>query len=486
MEHRTDVFWNELNALTPAAGPLPAAAHERLHRAVCARVHAELADHAQQAPARPVQQTPAQPVQQPVRQAPAQPPVRQAPAQPAPVQQPPAQQAQPAAARGETFGDTTRTSIIKNFLIKMAPGAQQADSQALNMGKEQFQQFFGKTAAVVPDASGRLRDPGRKKRGLFGLGKAEDTGAFVPINVSLGGRREEAEPEAPAAPAPAPAAPEPRAEQYAENYKEEYETENYEEEYTGEFGDTSLGYTGDPGEQAGTQTLHLADTGEFTGAYDPQPRRGGLFGGLFGSRAAPRPAQQEDPGDTYASFHLEESTTGTLPDLMPAPQKTVYHSRQFPAQGRTAAPITKEMPDAPASTGTLGSLRDALRAPARSGATGTIYRKKRNTVEFTPGQNKKAAPAPVQDPDSPVVEPVGEPVMTSTGVIVPQPVCQQTPPGPKHRPPPAFRRSFRTTRARARARTRWILCAALRNPSTGRTRPRPARWRTALPARPPC
>lgn len=53
MEHRTDVFWNELNALTPAAGPLPAAAHERLHRAVCARVHAELADHAQQAPARP-------------------------------------------------------------------------------------------------------------------------------------------------------------------------------------------------------------------------------------------------------------------------------------------------------------------------------------------------------------------------------------------------------------------------------------------------
>ena len=190
----------------------------------------------QQAPARPVQQTPVQPVQQtpaqPVRQAPAQAPVRQAPAQPAPVQQPPAQQAQPAAARGETFGDTTRTSIIKNFLIKMAPGAQQADSQALNMGKEQFQQFFGKTAAVVPDASGRLRDPGRKKRGLFGLGKAEDTGAFVPINVSLGGRREEAEPEAPAAPAPAPAVPEPRAEQYAENYKEEYETENYEEEYT--------------------------------------------------------------------------------------------------------------------------------------------------------------------------------------------------------------------------------------------------------------
>ena len=176
----------------------------------------------------------------------------------------------------------------------MAPGAQQADSQALNMGKEQFQQFFGKTAAVVPDASGRLRDPGRKKRGLFGLGKAEDTGAFVPINVSLGGRREEAEPEAPAAPAPAPAAPEPRAEQYAENYKEEYETENYEEEYTGEFGDTSLGYTGDPGEQAGTQTLHLADTGEFTGAYDPQARAAagcstGCSAGC--SAAAPRRAR---------------------------------------------------------------------------------------------------------------------------------------------------------------------------------------------------
>ena len=84
-------------------------------------------------------------------------------------------------------GDTTGTGIIKGFLVKMAPEGSNADSDALNLGKNQFQKFFKNSVAVVPDEKGRLREPGKKKRGLFGMKYADDTGEFVPINVSLGG-----------------------------------------------------------------------------------------------------------------------------------------------------------------------------------------------------------------------------------------------------------------------------------------------------------
>ena len=47
------------------------------------------------------------------------------------------------------------------------------------------------------DENGRLHEPGKKKRSLFGLKHAEDTGAFEPINVTMGGGRAvgQAEPE---------------------------------------------------------------------------------------------------------------------------------------------------------------------------------------------------------------------------------------------------------------------------------------------------
>ncbi len=69
----------------------------------------------------------------------------------------------------------------------MAPEGSNADSDALNLGKNQFQKFFKNSVAVVPDEKGRLREPGKKKRGLFRMKYADDTGEFVPINVSLGG-----------------------------------------------------------------------------------------------------------------------------------------------------------------------------------------------------------------------------------------------------------------------------------------------------------
>ena len=395
----------------------------------------------QEAPAQPVRQ-PAQPAQPARQEAPAQ-PVRQE-TRPAPAPRP--QPAEEAPAERQTTSDTTRTSIIKNFLLKMAPGADNAD--ALNQGKEQFQQFFGKTAAVLPDAHGKLREPGRKKRGLFGLGKAEDTGQFVPINVSLGGRRTEepaAGEELPPAQPPAgsadyaPAEPEERLTERPEDRPPEYEDygdeaapEEYEEEYSEEVYDTDdepadegMDYARDLDEadDAEAQTLRLSDTAE----YDPAPRRG-LFGGLFGGRRAEPRAAGRDRGDTYSNLHLEEST-GTVPDIrLPAdpPARTVYHSRQFPAQGggaggteTPAGHTTKEMPGGTSPSITLSGLRDALRGASRTGATGTVYRKKRNTVEFTPGQHKKKEEPRRIFGGSSISEPVGEPVMTSTGAVAP-------------------------------------------------------------------
>ena len=125
-------------------------------------------------------------------------PARQ-PAQPVQSTRPPQQtMPTPAAAENTTGslgydGDTTRTGIIKDFLLKMAPDGSAADTDALNQGKNQFQKFFKNSVAVVPDEKGRMPKPEKKKRGFLGLKHAEDTGAFVPINVSLSGKNAEYE-----------------------------------------------------------------------------------------------------------------------------------------------------------------------------------------------------------------------------------------------------------------------------------------------------
>ena len=126
-------------------------------------------------------------------------------AQPAPAPQPvsPAPQVQPeqkAAPQPEprpadaTSGDTTRTSIIKAFLGRMAP---EADSQSLDVGKNKFTNFFGTSVAVVPDdmKSEQERQHPHKKKGVFGFGYATDTGEFEPINVSVSGKVENQDPQ---------------------------------------------------------------------------------------------------------------------------------------------------------------------------------------------------------------------------------------------------------------------------------------------------
>ena len=324
-----------------------------------------------QSPARPAARTPAA---QPARQAPArqpavstrpvddtpQPSARESQAAPAAQQTRPAPRSsrteQPAGTsapkadkeKTSTFSDTSGTSVIKNFLLKMAPGADHSNTHALNEGKEQFQQFFGKTAAVVPDENGKLRDPGHRKRGLFGLGRAEDSGQFVPINVSLGGRRED--------PIPEPD-PEPEEELYQEP------------------------------EEAYLDDADEVDDGEAAIPMEEQPA----------PAAEPEPVQQPEP------------PARTEPS---AGKKTVYHSHHG---GAAPAPRHTGLGGNTVSV-TFNGIKEVLRGGSSSGATGTVYRKKRNTIEFTPGQKLARAP------ETPSVEenrgePVGEPVMTPTADV---------------------------------------------------------------------
>lgn len=246
-------------------------------------------------------------------------------------------------------GDTTNTGIIKNFLLKMAPEGAEADTAALNEGKNQFQKFFKDSVAVVPDENGRLREPGKKKRGLFGMASAEETDEFVPINVSLGS-------DAPAkAPDPIPAEEEPE---------------------------------------------HAA------------PKKRGLFG-LFGRReepeetpapapAEPQPASGEDTGAVLRSKYTAARRAQSEPE-----QGTGFEAPDLTG-GITLGGSTLEL------------LRDAIASkPApKTTQTSTVYRKKRDTVEFIPGQ--KSAP---KAPEAPAAEPEGEPLnavstYTSTGFTI--------------------------------------------------------------------
>ena len=281
-------------------------------------------------------------------------PAGNTPASPSTPETQPTRKAEPRQPqRGEGEGgnitkDTTNTSVIKDFLRKMAPGSDHASTHVLNQGKEQFQQFFGKSAAVVPGADGKLRDPSRHKRGLFGLGRAEETGQFVPINVSLGGRREE--------PAPEPD-PEPEEEPSAEPQTLPEET-----------------YIDDADE---------VDDGEAVTTPEPAPA------------VTPEPQAPARTAQTPV-------------------KKTVYHSHH-----ETTAPASRHMGLGGNTVSvTFNGIKEVLRGGSSSGATGTVYRKKRNTIEFTPGQKLARTPE-TPTPEENRGEPVGEPVMTSTMDVVP-------------------------------------------------------------------
>ena len=321
-----------------------------------------------------------------------------APAQPrpyTPVQQPDPQPVQPDARTTrppeqplptvdktgtQTFsGDTTGTGIIKGFLGKMAPGG---DAESLDQGKNEFKRFFGTSVAVVPDENGRLHEPGKKKRSLFGLKHAEDTGAFEPINVTMGGGRAvgQAEPEEEYYPdaelEPTPAQPARAAKKH------------------GFFGSLF-----DREEE--TEELMIPEER----AEEPSPYRPG----------AAVPPQQPVQTPSAAAVPVQPE-----PPVPPAQEETstqeVWRSK-YTRPARRAAEESGHTVEI--IQGTVGYAKNHPSAPSPSGMTGTIYRKKKNTVEFTPGQKIQKVPPPQPVPQR-SGEPVGEPIetprsQTSTG-----------------------------------------------------------------------
>lgn len=302
--------------------------------------------------------------------------ITSAPAQPVqPVQSTrPPQQTMPTPAAAENTtgslgydGDTTRTGIIKDFLLKMAPDGSAADTDALNQGKNQFQKFFKNSVAVVPDEKGRMPKPEKKKRGFLGLKHAEDTGAFVPINVSLSGKNAE--------------------------------------------------YEDDPAMQ---QEYYPDQEPEQPPQRSAEPRRKqGFLGGFF--------APEEETEELMIPEERAEEPARTAPapqTVRPAEPET---DREDPTQEVWRSKYTRPARRSAEEQG--GQTMDFIRSTVdqaqkhpsdtlTGGMTGTIYRKKRNTVEFTPGKKPQTAPPPQPVPQR-SGEPVGEPIEVPRSQPVP-------------------------------------------------------------------
>lgn len=310
-------------------------------------------------PARPTQPAPYTPARQPV--------------QPVQSTRPPQQtMPTPAAAENTTGslgydGDTTRTGIIKDFLLKMAPDGSAADTDALNQGKNQFQKFFKNSVAVVPDEKGRMPKPEKKKRGFLGLKHAEDTGAFVPINVSLSGKNAE--------------------------------------------------YEDDPAMQ---QEYYPDQEPEQPPQRSAEPRRKqGFLGGFF--------APEEETEELMIPEERAEEPARTAPAPQPVCPAEPETDREDPTQEVWRSKYTRPARRGAEEQG--GQMMDFIRNTVdqaqkhpsdtlTSGMTGTIYRKKRNTVEFTPGKKPQTAPPPQPVPQH-SGEPVGEPIEVPRSQPVP-------------------------------------------------------------------
>ena len=309
--------------------------------------------------ARPTQPAPYTPARQPV--------------QPVQSTRPPQQtMPTPAAAENTTGslgydGDTTRTGIIKDFLLKMAPDGSAADTDALNQGKNQFQKFFKNSVAVVPDEKGRMPKPEKKKRGFLGLKHAEDTGAFVPINVSLSGKNAE--------------------------------------------------YEDDPAMQ---QEYYPDQEPEQPPQRSAEPRRKqGFLGGFF--------APEEETEELMIPEERAEEPARTAPAPQPVCPAEPETDREDPTQEVWRSKYTRPARRGAEEQG--GQTMDFIRSTVdqaqkhpsdtlTGGMTGTIYRKKRNTVEFTPGKKPQTAPPPQPVPQR-SGEPVGEPIEVPRSQPVP-------------------------------------------------------------------
>ena len=306
-----------------------------------------------------------------------------------------------------TLGDTTRTGIIKNFLRQMGgeDGAQSADE--LSQRKNQFQRFFEESVAVVPDAKGKLPAEKKrsKKRGLFGrAGNAgENTDEFVPINVSIVGHgNSEPEPAAEPDGAELPGQEHPRRKRGL----------------FGLFGGKNTEQEEEPELYAVEQTASLPEP-EPEPEPEPAPRTEPR------PEPAPEPQAAPEPGPQKYVYRSKYAGTrrvhGSLTDTLSS--LGLYHTEisQIRAQAAAAQPepqqtVQTAVPQPETDFGDTGELGDTIERPAVSREEAP--RKKRDTLEFTPGKKPHQPPeAESRTQTFHGSEPVGEPVMTGADTL---------------------------------------------------------------------
>ena len=302
---------------------------------------------------------------------------------------------------GTTVGDT----IIKKFLRQAVSDGDTTDSTAFVERKDQFKKFFEKSVAVVPDENGKIKIPesGKKRRGLFGFGgeePSEDTGEFVPINISMKGKTKKK---------PAEIQPDP------DDLDEPLEEMPAHAAAAGKKKKRGLFGRGKAEEDL----------------YIPEPREETVTSlDITVHRRDPAPAQPAEQPEAkvyhskYASLHPEASSAPAW-QTPPSPRP----STPAPALSRNKLPVA---PSADIGGQTLTA--DQLSALRSTVTNKTNTKKKPDTVEFTPGQESHAATAQREAPAGPAMEPAAEPIMTPTATV------KNPPPAPRPEPvqPPAM------------------------------------------------
>ena len=289
-----------------------------------------------------------------------------------------------------TTVDTTRTGVIGKLLVQLGG---EEDKTQLSQRKNQFKKFFGESIAVVPGQDGKLpAQPKKRKRNIFGFGgdTGEITDEFVPINVSLAGHHPDE-----TAPQPAPEA-EPRQD------SEQPEEQPAPARKKRGFFDSLFGSRNNPYED--TADLDLSQEAQTPEEDEPQPEprqesrpepQPEKY--VYHSKYAGRRRVHDIPTDTFTDLDLDRQQEppasqpeepGPQAELQPEPQPV----SQWEPEPQPVEETTRQVPAQPEQP----------------------RRKKRDTLEFTPGKKPHAAPGRQQAPvdEFRAAEPAGEPIST--------------------------------------------------------------------------
>ena len=307
---------------------------------------------------------------------------------PDPQPQPPAGGTTTVTGTNGTTVDTTRTGVIGKLLVQLGG---EEDKTQLSQRKNQFKKFFGESIAVVPGQDGKLpAQPKKRKRNIFGFGgdTGEITDEFVPINVSLAGRH------------PDVTAPQPAPEDQPQPEPEEQEEPQVPARKKRGFFDSLFGSRNNRYED--TADLDLSGEAQSPQEAEPQPEPGQESRPepqpekyVYHSKYAGRRRVHDTPADTFSSLDLnrqqeEPARQPEQPEPQPQPEPV---SRWEPEpEPQPAEEATRQVPVQPEQP----------------------RRKKRDTLEFTPGKKPHAAPERQQPQvdEFRAAEPAGEPMST--------------------------------------------------------------------------